>query len=43
MVTVLVDAYLGAFDTLPIMSMYMGVFVLCVEFLKLHLLGVKNE
>jgi len=42
-VTVMIDAYLGGFATVPVLSLVVGAFVLFVEALKIHLVGVNNE
>lgn len=39
---VLVDGYLGAFESVPVLSLSMGAFVLFVEALKMYLLGAKS-
>lgn len=43
MVVVLVDAYLGKFEEVPVLSLFMGAFVLFVESLKMYLLGANHE
>ena len=42
-VVALVDAYFGGFETVPVLSLVFGAFVLFVETLKIQLLGTKNE
>jgi|GEM_PF-2597683 len=41
--SVLIDGYYGTFETVPVLSLSVGAFVLFVEVLKLHLVGTADH